>query len=55
MEFYAQDTLQGRAIFIRFMWENVSASTTHFEQAFSIDGGKTWEPNWIYDGTRIKE
>ena len=54
-EFYAQDALQGRAIFIRFVWENVSASTTHFEQAFSIDGGKTWEPNWIYDGTRIKE
>jgi hypothetical protein len=54
-EFYAQDTLQGRAIFIRFVWESVSANTTHFEQAFSIDGGKTWEPNWIYDGTRIKE
>jgi len=54
-EFYAQDTLQGRAISIRFVWENVSASKTHFEQAFSIDGGRTWEPNWIYDGTRIIE
>ena len=54
-EFYAQDTLQGRAILIRYVWENVSAGTTHFEQSFSMDGGKTWEPNWIYDGTRIKE
>jgi hypothetical protein len=25
---------------------------THFEQAFSQDGGKTWEVNWVYDGTR---
>ena len=54
-EFYAQDILQGRATYIRYVWQNINASTTHFEQAFSIDGGKTWEPNWIYDGTRIKE
>ena len=54
-EFYAQDTIQGRAVFIRYMWENVSASATHIEQAFSTDGGRTWEPNWIYDGTRLKE
>jgi len=26
-----------------------------FEQAFSTDGGKTWEVNWIADDTRMKE
>ena len=26
-----------------------------FEQAFSSDGGKTWEVNWIATDTRIKE
>jgi len=44
-EFYAQDTFQGRAVYIRFVWQDISPSTTHFEQAFSVDGGKTWETN----------
>jgi hypothetical protein len=54
-EFYASDMYKGRAIYIRYAWQNVSPTATHFEQAFSADGGKTWEVNWIYDGTRIAE
>jgi hypothetical protein len=54
-EFYAQDTIQGRAVYIRYVWQDLSPVSTHFEQAFSADGGKTWETNWIYDGTRVKE
>jgi hypothetical protein len=54
-EFYAQDTIQGRALYIRYVWQDVGPASTHFEQAFSADGGKTWETNWIYDGTRVKE
>jgi hypothetical protein len=54
-EFYAQDTIQGRATYIRYAWQNISPQTTHFEQAFSADGGKTWETNWIYDGTRVEK
>jgi hypothetical protein len=54
-EFYAQDTIQGRAVYIRYLWQNLGPSTTHFEQAFSADGGKTWETNWIYDGTRVEK
>jgi hypothetical protein len=54
-EFYAQDDFQGRAIYIRFLWQSVTPDSTHFEQAFSSDGGKTWETNWIYDGTRVKD
>ena len=54
-EFYASDLYQGRAILIRYFWQKVSPTATHFEQAFSADGGKTWEVNWIYDGTRLPE
>jgi hypothetical protein len=54
-EFYAQDTIQGRTVYIRYVWQDLSPASTHFEQAFSADGGKTWETNWIYDGTRVKE
>jgi hypothetical protein len=32
----------------------VDPTHTHFEQAFSTDGGKTWEINWIYDGSRLQ-
>ncbi|MGC2061181.1 MAG: hypothetical protein WA653_23175, partial [Candidatus Sulfotelmatobacter sp.] len=46
-EFYAQDTLNGKMIFVRFIWTNTSSSMPHFEQSFSEDGGKSWEVNWI--------
>jgi NIPSNAP len=30
----------------------VTSATPRWEQAFSVDGGKTWETNWIMDFTR---
>jgi hypothetical protein len=51
-EFYAQDTFDGRAIFVRFVISKVSADVYRFEQAFSADGGQTWEVNWIATDTR---
>jgi hypothetical protein len=53
-EFYAQDFYQGRAVLIRFVWTVINPSLAHFEQAFSDDGGKTWEVNWITDDKRVK-
>ncbi|HTC36490.1 MAG TPA: hypothetical protein VK724_24125 [Bryobacteraceae bacterium] len=54
-EFYAEDTLNGRSILVRFLWSNTTTNTPHFEQSFSDDGGKTWEVNWITDQTRVNE
>ena len=54
-EFYAQDTINGKSILIRFQWSNMNGSAPHFEQSFSADGGKTWEVNWITDQTRVKQ
>jgi hypothetical protein len=54
-EFYGQDTLNGKAIYIRFVWSNTTTNTPHFEQSFSDDGGKTWEVNWITDQTRAND
>src|ERR1700722_13415406 len=51
-EFYAQDTLEGRGIFVRYLWSKITATSVHFEQAFSADGGKTWDVNWISDMSR---
>jgi len=54
-EFYSQETLNGRAIFVRFIISDITPNSCHFEQAFSDDGGKTWEVNWIATDTRVKE
>ncbi len=52
-EFYAPDTLNGRSILVRYRWTGMNSASPHFEQAFSDDGGKTWEVNWITDQTRV--
>ena len=56
-EFYDQEEFNGRTIFVRYLWlvPSVDTKTTRWEQAFSTDGGKTWETNWIIEGMRIKE
>ncbi len=54
-EFYAQDTFNGKPIFIRFIWSKTDTDKPHFEQSFSEDGGKTWEVNWITDQTKVKD
>jgi len=48
-EFYDQEMWKGRAVFVRFIWSKMATKSPHFEQAFSDDGGKTWEVNWITD------
>jgi hypothetical protein len=52
-EFYAQDILNGKAILLRFDWTGLTTKSPHFEQAFSPDGGKTWEVNWITDQVKV--
>jgi hypothetical protein len=51
-EFYDQEDLQGRAIFVRFIFSDITSTSFQLEQAFSADGGKTWEANWISTFTR---
>ena len=53
-EFYDQETLDGRAIYVRFVISDITPNSCRFEQAFSNDGGKTWEVNWIATDTRMK-
>jgi hypothetical protein len=53
-EFYNQDRYKGRAIFVRYVWLNISPKSARFEQAWSVDGGKTWEVNFTVDLTRAE-
>lgn len=52
--FYGSDSLADKAIFVRFVITRTTADAIHFEQAFSNDGGQTWEVNWIADDVRVK-
>lgn len=52
-EFYSQETIGGRAVFVRFLVIPSGPNECRFEQAFSTDGGKTWETNWIAVDTRV--
>ena len=52
--FYADDTLRGKPIKVRFTWSHITRTTARWEQAFSPDGGKTWEVNWEQRLERVK-
>jgi hypothetical protein len=46
------DVYEGRSILARYHWHAITATTARWEQAFSTDGGRTWETNWVMDWTR---
>lgn len=51
-EFYNQDTFKGRSILVRQTWLNPKPGVVRWEQAYSADGGKTWETNGMSDWVR---
>lgn len=53
-EFHDQEEFNGRAVLVRFVITPVNAGEVHFEQAFSDDGGRTWEVNWVATDTRVE-
>ncbi len=50
--FYGDDMLDGRKIRVRFIWNVTNPDAPRWEQAFSADGGESWETNWIMDFRR---
>jgi hypothetical protein len=51
-DFYGEDTLDTKPIRVHFVWSDITATSARWEQAFSADGGHTWEPNWVMEFTR---
>jgi hypothetical protein len=37
---------------VRYIWSHITPTSAHWEQAFSPDGGKSWETNWVSDFKR---
>jgi len=53
-EFYDQETYDGRTILLRFSVSEITANSCRFEQAFSSDGGRSWETNFIVTEMLVK-
>jgi hypothetical protein len=53
--FFADDTFNGQAIRVRFIWNEITEDSARWEQAFSPDGGATWEVNWVMWFKRMVE
>ena len=50
--FYDYEPVNGRNVLVRFSIWKISDREAQSEQAFSDDGGRTWEVNWINRYTR---
>jgi hypothetical protein len=46
-EFHNRESFRGAEVDVRFVFSAITPASFTFEQAFSNDGGRTWEPNWI--------
>jgi hypothetical protein len=51
--FYGDDEHDGKPIKVRFLWLPKDSNRARWEQAFSEDGGQTWETNWTMEFTRV--
>ncbi|MFE9689408.1 hypothetical protein [Micromonospora sp. NPDC005806] len=52
--FYADDSDEGRPVRCRFIWSGITPTSCRWEQAFSTDGERTWETNWIMEFARTR-
>jgi len=52
-EFYAEDSLNGRSIRIRFLWKRLGPNAARWEQAFTESTKEDWETNWTMDFSRV--
>jgi Helix-turn-helix family len=53
--FFGDDTHDGRPIRVRYVWDEITSTSARWQQAFSADGGATWEPNWVMVFTRSSD
>jgi hypothetical protein len=51
--FEGDDTIDGRAVKVRFDWTDIGPRSARWEQSFSFDGGRRYAPNWVMAFMRI--
>ena len=50
--FEGQENFEGRPVRVRFEWSQMHTGAPRWQQAFSADGGATWEVNWVMEMAR---
>lgn len=53
--FQVIETPDGQPLHVRYIWDELTATTARWQQAFSFDGGTHWETNWIMQFSREAE
>jgi hypothetical protein len=53
--FYGDDAHEGTPVRVRYTWSDITPTSARWEQAFSVDGERTWETNWTIDLTRVPQ
>jgi hypothetical protein len=51
-QFFGQEDFEDRTVLVRLIRQSRGPGACRFEQAFSDDGGRSWETNWVMDFTR---
>lgn len=50
--FEGEELFEGRPVRVRFEWSQAHTPSPRWEQAFSDDGGRSWETNWVMEFSR---
>jgi hypothetical protein len=53
-EFFGHGPTGGQHIFTRYLRVDITPTSYRWEQAFSADGGDSWETNWIQEHIRLQ-
>jgi len=53
-EFYSEESVNDRTVLVRGTWSHVKPDSHHFQIDYSDDGGRTWEPVFLAELTRMK-
>lgn len=51
--FVDQELFSGKVVLARNAFSDITPDFSRFEQAFSEDGARTWEPNWVMTFARM--
>lgn len=52
--FEGGDHVDGHPVKVRFRWSDVTATSARWQQSFSFDDGRTFEPNWVMEFSRAQ-
>jgi hypothetical protein len=53
VELYQQDDVDGRSIFVRGTWSEITPTSHDYEEDYSDDGGRTWAPSFTAHLTKV--